>query len=424
MRDDASRSVGRRSVLLALAAVAAGVATTGVATPQRTRATRTAPVLLRGSPRLLTGAGWRKPGDAPGTSELRWLARGRVPATGTRWEPMVRYAMLDLRRLTNHGDGWSIAGAADHWGYTWPRDSAFFAVAFAATGHRDLALRALAFLRDVQRADGGFEARYRADGSVPDDRTAQTDGAGLVLWALGSVLGTVPDRDLQVVAAPLRPLLDRAVAFVLAATDDGRALPAPSPDYWEVRESAVTLGTAAPLAVGLRSAASLYARLGEDAAAASTAEASQRYDRVVHAAFGPGGYQRYTDRGGQDAAVCYLLPPFAATTRADVVRAWRRYQVDARRPGGGLAPGVGWRRDGVSWTPEVALVALSAAAMGDDACASDWLDWLDAQRTDWESLPEKVLADGSPAGPAPLGWTAANVVLAALHLTGTRRGVV
>jgi GH15 family glucan-1,4-alpha-glucosidase len=44
------------------------------------------------------------------------------------------------------------------------------------------------------------------------------------------------------------------------------------------------------------------------------------------------------------------------------------------------------------------------------------MDWLDAHRTRWGSLPEKVLADGAPAGPAPLAWTAALVVLTAAQL--------
>jgi GH15 family glucan-1,4-alpha-glucosidase len=48
--------------------------------------------------------------------------------------------------------------------------------------------------------------------------------------------------------------------------------------------------------------------------------------------------------------------------------------------------------------------------------ATRWLDWLDAHRTRWGSLPEKVLADGAPAGPAPLAWTAALVVLTAAEL--------
>jgi glucoamylase len=44
------------------------------------------------------------------------------------------------------------------------------------------------------------------------------------------------------------------------------------------------------------------------------------------------------------------------------------------------------------------------------------MDWLSAQRTWWGSLPEKVLANGAPAGPAPLAWTASLVILTAAQL--------
>jgi GH15 family glucan-1,4-alpha-glucosidase len=60
----------------------------------------------------------------------------------------------------------------------------------------------------------------------------------------------------------------------------------------------------------------------------------------------------------------------------------------------------------------VGLVALTAAAYGDRVRAEHWLDWLDWHRVPWGSLPEKVLHDGSAAGPAPLAWTSSTVLLA------------
>jgi len=61
-------------------------------------------------------------------------------------------------------------------------------------------------------------------------------------------------------------------------------------------------------------------------------------------------------------------------------------------------------------------VALTAASDGKPDVAARWLDWLDTHRTAWGSLPEKVNADGTPGGPAPLAWTAASVVLAVATL--------
>ena len=132
--------------------------------------------------------------------------------------------------------------------------------------------------------------------------------------------------------------------------------------------------------------------------------------RII-AYFEPSGYQRYVGGGGADAAVAVLLPPFADRVDADALAAFRASVPLMARPAGGLAPGERWKTDGVSWTPQTSLYAYVSAAIGDDQAARRWLSWLDAHRTPLGALPEKVLAGGEPAAVAPLGWTAAVVLL-------------
>ncbi|NAZ88286.1 glycoside hydrolase family 15 protein [Kineococcus indalonis] len=411
----------RATTALAVAlALAAGLTLTAL--PERSEAVP--------APALLSTASWREQLGAPaGTPEqdAAWLAAGTVPGAGGPWEDVVRRSLLDLRSLTA-ANGAVAAGPAAKWRYAWPRDSAFAAVALSATGHRAEALRVLGFLAGVQHDDGGFEARYLLDGSgTPDGRGRQADGAGWALWALERVVADAPTRaQARAELRPLRGLLEGATRYALAATDGGTALPEPSSDYWERREAELTLGTVAPLLAGLRASAALHPLLGQRSAARRLGAAADTVEELLHERFAPTGYLRYADpgvqTGGVDAAVAFLLPPFAREVpAAPVLAAFDAYQVRALRPAGGLAPGAGWKRDGISWTPEVALVALAAAASGRQAQAARWLDWLAAHRTGWGSLPEKVLADGAPAGPAPLGWTAASVVLAvaALDAPGT-----
>lgn len=379
-------------------------------------------------PVLRNGAGWRStwalapttvgtrllqpPGDAV------WLAYGTVPATGER-AGVVAQALLDLHALTRP-NGAVAAGPDGPWAYAWPRDSAFVAAAYAETGHRGDALRVLGFLARVQRADGGFEARYRLDGSgPPDDRPRQSDGAGWVLWSLDRIRKVQPGGVLPM---DLRGLRDRSVAFVLAQTDAGRRLPEVSPDYWEVPERRLTLGTAAPLAAGLDAAARLYAADGDGPRAAEVARAGRRLRALIRSRFGP-DYQRHGDSGGLDAGVAMLMPPFALVGDSAAEQAWEHYPVLALRTAGGLAPGADWKQDGVSWTPETALVAYTAAASGHAPLAERWMAWLEHHCTTWGSLPEKVLPDGSPAGPAPLAWTAALVVLTENELATHRAEV-
>lgn len=395
----------RRWLLVAGGTTLLGVGTAGAALmPDRTEA---APL-----PRLLSGPDWY---DADPRAESAWLATGRVPGAAGPHGGLVRRALLDLRALTGP-DGAVAAGPAPSWAYAWPRDSAFAAAALARTGHLDDADRILGFLSRVQLPDGGFEARYLLDGrGVPDGRRRQDDGAGWSLWALRAALDADPDgssaRDR---AEEHRELLDGALEFSLDRTADGTRLPDPSPDYWELGERTLTLGAVAPLVAGLRAGAAVLSRLRERRRARAVSDAAGTLAGLVRERFAPAGWTRYAGgrRDAVDAAVTFCLPPFAPRADADVLQALDVYELAARRPAGGLAPGAGWRQDGISWTPETALVALAAASCGRTAHADAWLTWLGAHVTDWGSLPEKVLPDGSPAGPAPLGWTAACVVLA------------
>jgi GH15 family glucan-1,4-alpha-glucosidase len=380
-----------------------------------------------GTPRLVTGPGSRVAIDAPGlgapgpgargsAADTAWLSAGSVPGKGTRWEEMSRTALLDLRRLSRQ-NGAVAAGAAGSWNYAWPRDTAFVAVALARTGHQPEALQALTFLQRVQLADGGFEARYLLDGSgPPDDRRRQSDGAGWVLWAASEV-----SRASGAAGPPagLRRLLDDATGFALTATDDGHRLPPASPDYWEVPVRRTSLGTVAPLLAGLRASQRMYDALGERALAQRSGAAASRLAVIVGQRFGT-DYERFGSGlfggGGLDAAVTFLMPPFAESPAPQVVDAWIRYQSDALRPAGGLAPGSRWKQDGISWTPETALVAYTAAMTGRRELSEKWMGWLTDHRPPGGSMPEKVLDTGAPAGPAPLAWTASLVILTAAEL--------
>lgn len=340
-----------------------------------------------------------------------WLAAGTVPGAGGPYEDLARAALLDLHAL-DLGDGAVVAGWSGLWRYVWPRDAAFVAVALARTGHVDDALEVLGFLARVQEDDGSFQARYLPDASgPPDDRGTQTDGTGWSMWAAGLVLAEVPAPARARVATTLAPQVRASLdhAARLLGTD---GLPPASPDYWEVPEDELTLGTAAPLVAGLEQAATVLAAAGDDAGADAAATLASTGRRAVEATFAPAGWTRHADGAALDAATAFALPPFWSTPGDGAADAWRASVPVMLRPAGGLAPGAGWRQDGVSWTPQTSLYAWVAAEQGDHAQARRWLDVLDAHRTPSGSIPEKILADGSPAAVAPLGWSAACALLA------------
>lgn len=302
-----------------------------------------------------------------------------------------------------------VAAPMSIWRYVWPRDAAFAAAALSAVNLADEALGVLGNLASWQRADGGFEARYTSSGRVPDNRPAQADGAGWFLWAAGRLLADgVPAADLR---DRLGVPLARAASRLLGITDTPSHLPAASPDYWEVAETVLTLGTAAPVLLGLEAATAL-ARAGIDLGgpAQALAERVTAVRSAMERNFAP-AWGRHLQRDDVDAAIALVLPPF---TRPLAGARTVRQTAAARmhRPTGGLAPGTGWRDDGISWTPETALMAWSALALEMEEEGTRLLAWLEAHRTAAGALPEKVLADGAPAGPAPLAWTCALILLA------------
>lgn len=345
------------------------------------------------------------------------------------WRDLADGALDDLLALTSpvlaqdgapavdYPAGSVIAGPVGIWRYTWPRDAAFAAAALAAAGLGEEALTVLDRLAVLLGPDGSFQARYTADGGVPDARSPQTDGTGWFLWAARRVL--LRDGGAQATTpspgAGLRSALTTAAARLLALTDGADRLPTPSPDYWEVEEDRLTLGTAAPVLLGLEAAGRLAAAGLLEGAVASDAlpRRAREVRAAVERAFAP-GWGRHAGDDDVDAALCWVLPPFTEPLTG-ALEARGTLLSRLARGSGGLAPGSSWRDDGGSWTPETALVAWSAQALGRDSEEEQLRAWLSASRTAVGALPEKVAATGAPAGPAPLAWTCAVVVLAACH---------
>ncbi|MFI0357702.1 glycoside hydrolase family 15 protein [Actinomadura sp. 9N407] len=356
-------------------------------------------------------------------SDQAWLARGTVPSGGPTvpdgnrlvYQEMASRALLDLRLLTRP-NGASQASWYGAWRYSWPRDSAFTAAAFVATGHYAEARRVLRFLSRVQHENGQWAARYHPDGTaVTDGREAQLDSLGWVMWAAWFFHAQAPEAAAEL--PELWPMVERA-ANHLTRSLDVEGLPPPSSDYWERDPDTEedprrpTLGVVGPALAGLRSAASFALGNGHTKKAHDWQKASNRVSKAVAQQFAPYGYPRSPIEDGlMDTSVTFIAPPFAPLD-AGVTAAIADAAVRQSLPNGGVLPGERWSGDpNTAWTPEVALFALSAAASGRTGEAVNRLDWLAAHRTSLGALPEKVDEDGDPSSVAPLGWTASLVLL-------------
>jgi glucoamylase len=343
-----------------------------------------------------------------------WLAAGTVPGGGAPAGRAAAEASLLFLRLLVRPGGAALAAQTPYWAYVWPRDASFVAAALAVTGHRAEAASVVSFLARTQRPDGTWPARSHPDGRpVGDGRPSQLDATGWVPWAVWLASDRGHDRRL---AGRLWPTV-RAAADAAAGSLDADGLPPAGADYWERRERAPTLGTAAALRVGLRAAARLAGRLGHAGQRAAWSHAADRLDRAVRERFGPTGYQRHPRGGGPDAAVAWLAPPFAPpdpAVGAAVAAAWRRLAAGS----GGAVPGRPWRGSD-PWTPATASFALAAMAGGDRPAAEARLGWLLRHRTALGAFPERVgRDDGAPRSVAPLAWTHAIVLLTLVSRDG------
>jgi glucoamylase len=373
--------------------------------------------LLAPGTRVIGGTGARSQREA--LRQLDWLGQGSIPhPPGFSDSGLVRDSLLDVYMLTRDY-GVPLAGWNGQWRYVWPRDSAFVVSALARTHHLREAGTTMAFLQRVQGSDGLFQARYLPDrsGRVPDDRGIELDGSGWALWALREVVSQIPLNDRANFMQGFLPLLTRSSDAIVRSLNPLTGLPAPSADYWEVRETKVTLATCAVLLGGLQSAAWLYSAIGNPVRSQAIAVIAQRLEKAIVKEFESNGYPRHPGGTASDVdlGVTFLQKPFADFPSDVARRVWAASPSKMARPAGGLAPGGSWRNDGISWTPTVVTYAMAAACQRPSE-ALRWLEWLQAHRTKTGALPEKVLANGSAASVAPLAWSAAGVAIVADEL--------
>ncbi|MFJ9942881.1 glycoside hydrolase family 15 protein [Streptomyces erythrochromogenes] len=361
------------------------------------------------------------PGALAQIEESRaWLAGCLVPGATTGQRAAVRRALLSMRALLKP-NGAFAAGWSPPWEYSWPRDGAFAAAAFAVTGHDEEAYRILEYDARTQRADGTWEARTTLDGSGPPDaRKWQLDGNGWVPWATWQWYRAAPAPGRDERLRELYPMV-RAAADFAARSLGPDGLPPASPDYWELDTTTANIGTAAPLLAGLNASADLAARLGAGGDAERWAAASRRLSAGIAASFAPLGYQRTIDgKHGRDSAVAFMAPPFN-TAPPGLGEALDSTHRALLLPGGGVSPGndpdFSW--GSYAWTASTSFFALAWAGTGEPVKAGRELDWVLSKRNGLGELPETVNGAGLPSSVAPLGWTDALVVLTVRALQGS-----
>ena len=192
--------------------------------------------------------------------------------------------------------------------------------------------------RRCSATTGWFEARYDLrTRRTPDERVAQLDGSAWVGVGRAPARGWPRPTGPWSCSTPLRPMLVRSAQRLIASLDAGTRLPMASSDYWELVERSVTLGTAASVLAGLRSATEVLPLVGEPALAERTPGGGRVAGRRrCTASSAPRGYPRMLD----DSAPTPRSPSSphrSAAAGADdgVLTAMGRAQAAMARPAGG-----------------------------------------------------------------------------------------
>lgn len=337
--------------------------------------------------------------------------------------PLYRRSLLVFDLVASRDTGGVIAAPeldpefveSGGYGFVWPRDLAFTALAFLASGREDLLRRALAWSLRTQSAEGVWLQRHWTDGFLaPSWTQLQLDETGAMLLAYEAAFRELRDDSLD---RELWLAARRAANFLVEFREPGTGLPQPSFDLWEEDEGRHAY-TAASVIGGLRAAACMAGRHERRLAEGYSRAADEVRDALETELWSEeqGHYVRSTDDSRLDSSLLGLAWPFGA--------------VDARSPRmrstvkaieRALAAGAGGLRryegdtyaGGNAWVLAALWLGLVHRQAGHGAGHLRSLAYATDVQTVLGLLPEQVTDDGRPAWVVPLTWSHAMLVLAA-----------
>jgi glucoamylase len=334
--------------------------------------------------------------------------------------PLYRRSLLVFDTLADAETGAVIAAPeldpdfvqSGGYGFVWPRDLAFLALAFLASRRRDLAERALRWLPSAQDESGVWLQRHWTDGTLaPAWCEHQLDETGSVLFAYEAAWRELRDARLDEALWPSARLAADALLGML----DDQAIPSATADLWEERDGCHSY-TAAATAAGLDAAAS-FARRHEPDLEATYSSAAERVRCALDRCFWSDEHGRYLRTLADptvDVSLLGLAWPFRAV---DPAGERMRATADAveralARPGGGL---LRYEDDtyagGNPWVLAALWLGLYRRQIGDADGQRRALAYAQRVATPLGLLAEQVTDQGEPAWVLPLAWSHALLVL-------------
>lgn len=191
---------------------------------------------------------------------------------------LFKKSLFNIRAHTDNrgaiiasGDSDMLQGGRDTYGYMWPRDASFSAMALGMAGDFALVRNYFSFCNEIITQDGYFMHKYRPDKSLGsswhpwvrnniNQLPIQEDETAIVIYALWKHYEA--SRDLEFIESIYNSLIEKAADFMVAFRDEKTGLPKPSYDLWE-EKFGISTYTAASVYGSLNAAGKFAELLGK-----------------------------------------------------------------------------------------------------------------------------------------------------------------
>ncbi|MGB9803276.1 glycoside hydrolase family 15 protein [Desulfofundulus sp.] len=408
-----------------------------------------------------SGAYWRE--ETAGFWE-RWLENRPILNEMGEGNRVFRLSLTVLKILTNRETGGSIAApefdpfytGCGGYGYCWPRDGMYTALALDEAGYHREAREFYCFAARVQNSDGSWQQRYFTNGFWAPTWGKQIDQVGAVLWGYHHHFKLT--RDVEFLNEIWPSTLLGAAYLLEHLSPNG--LPEPGLDLWEDNFIQSTYAAAA-IYGGLTGAAALAKSIGatekeqEWSRAAETIRKSilthlwnpdrQCFMRGINRRVSCYDYRCALERNEQawkeneptgiyeiywvpkdtriDSALLGLVFPFRVLEPGDPLIN-STVKTITRILGNSRAGGIHryeWDdyRGGNPWMLTTLWLGLIHTLRGEHDTARTIYRWALNNASPTGLLPEQVDKErGGPAWAMPLGWSHAMFILLHLALQG------
>lgn len=400
-----------------------------------------------------------------------WLNRLPPPAGEAGDQKAYRRSLVILKLLSNRKTGGNIAApefdpfytGCGGYGYCWPRDGMYTAMALDQAGCHQEAREFYRFAARVQNPDGSWQQRYFTNGFWAPTWGQQIDQVGAVLWGYYHHFNMTKDTDFL---QDIWPSTLLGATYILNHLSPTNGLPEPGMDLWEDNFIQSTYAAAA-IYGGLHGAAALAERMGVPEKAAEWNQATENirtsiltylwdparqcFMRGINRKVGWNDYHFTLSQGGHawtgndpsglyttywvekdtriDAAILGLVFPFRVLEPDDplmdsTIKNIEQTLGNTRVGGIHRYEGDGYA-GGNPWVLTTLWLGIVRALRGEREAARALYRWALDNASSTGLLPEQVDKErGGPAWVLPLGWSHAMFILLHLALEDRLQGLV